>query len=408
MPILSRLGLIHGWGLTDGGWDLSERLDRLAVHADVATFLGSISASTDTVESEGQQMKQCWITYIKKKKSYKIPHWIFSRDPVCVISFLRNYLLVQYYTCMHYILDKNVRFVLVKTELTALDAFTVRSRIHFVFKFLCLVFLSVCWPWLFFIPALNSTEWNVNIITGLPVLLVFNPFTCLLLTEAITPVFSCSYINNKQSKSLSSIWLAMMYIQCTIARLPIMSFIIHNYDIMYHTFNVTFNVFVPRDWDRTKKTLGIWDVLNLMIFETQDQIRNKTKYFFFQEPELIMRKSSPVQYTQEYLQVNKCVLWTAPCVLTLFITWPVPLSENAFVQPPTHITRVRLNNFLSAFFANLFEFFFNFSFPEYLSRKLTKFRLFFANCSGKRRKSSTIFGFRSISLLVLHLFSFHF
>jgi hypothetical protein len=32
-----------------------------------------------------------------------------------------------------------------------------------------------------------------------------------------------------------------------------------------------------------------------MIFETQDQIRNKTKYFFFQEPELIMRKSSPVR-----------------------------------------------------------------------------------------------------------------
>ncbi len=102
----------------------------------------------------------------KKEKIYKIPHGIFSRDPVCVISFLRNYILVQYYTCMYYILDKNVRFVLVKTGLTALGVFTVRSRIHFVFKFLCLVFLSVCWPWFFFIPALNSTEWNVNIITG--------------------------------------------------------------------------------------------------------------------------------------------------------------------------------------------------------------------------------------------------
>ncbi len=48
------------------------------------------------------------------------------------------------YTCMYNILDKNVRFVLVKTGLTALDVFTVRSRIHFVFKFLCLVSLSVC------------------------------------------------------------------------------------------------------------------------------------------------------------------------------------------------------------------------------------------------------------------------
>ncbi len=28
---------------------------------------GSIPASSDTVESEGRQMKQCWITYIKEK-----------------------------------------------------------------------------------------------------------------------------------------------------------------------------------------------------------------------------------------------------------------------------------------------------------------------------------------------------
>ncbi len=31
-----------------------------------ATVLGSIPASSDTVESEGRQMKQSWIQYFKK------------------------------------------------------------------------------------------------------------------------------------------------------------------------------------------------------------------------------------------------------------------------------------------------------------------------------------------------------
>jgi hypothetical protein len=31
--------------------------------------LGFIPASSDTVETEGRQMKQCWMVYIKKKKS---------------------------------------------------------------------------------------------------------------------------------------------------------------------------------------------------------------------------------------------------------------------------------------------------------------------------------------------------
>ncbi len=42
-------------------WDLAEWLERLTV----VTVLGSIPASSDTVESERQQMKQCWIKYIK-------------------------------------------------------------------------------------------------------------------------------------------------------------------------------------------------------------------------------------------------------------------------------------------------------------------------------------------------------
>ncbi len=41
----------------------------LAVDAKVATVLGMISASSDTVESEGRQMKQCCITFIKKIKT---------------------------------------------------------------------------------------------------------------------------------------------------------------------------------------------------------------------------------------------------------------------------------------------------------------------------------------------------
>ncbi len=36
-----------------------ERLEGLAVNAKVATVLGSIPSSSDTVESEGRQIKQC-------------------------------------------------------------------------------------------------------------------------------------------------------------------------------------------------------------------------------------------------------------------------------------------------------------------------------------------------------------
>ncbi len=36
----------------DDGWDLADRLERLAVNAKVATVLGSIPASSDPVESE--------------------------------------------------------------------------------------------------------------------------------------------------------------------------------------------------------------------------------------------------------------------------------------------------------------------------------------------------------------------
>jgi hypothetical protein len=39
--------------------ELAEWLERLTANAVVATVLGSIPASSDTMESEGRQMKQC-------------------------------------------------------------------------------------------------------------------------------------------------------------------------------------------------------------------------------------------------------------------------------------------------------------------------------------------------------------
>ncbi len=49
-----------GWDLADSGWNLAEWLEAVchAPNVEVATVLGSIPASSDTVESEGRQMKQ--------------------------------------------------------------------------------------------------------------------------------------------------------------------------------------------------------------------------------------------------------------------------------------------------------------------------------------------------------------
>ncbi len=59
------------WMRSSRGWmrSIAEFLERLAVNAKGATVMGSIPESSDTVESEGRQMKQCWI----KKKNPKIP-----------------------------------------------------------------------------------------------------------------------------------------------------------------------------------------------------------------------------------------------------------------------------------------------------------------------------------------------
>ncbi len=50
---------------------IAKGLERPAVNAKVATVLGSIPASSDTMESEGRQMKQWWLEYIKKENSFK-------------------------------------------------------------------------------------------------------------------------------------------------------------------------------------------------------------------------------------------------------------------------------------------------------------------------------------------------
>jgi hypothetical protein len=50
-----------------------EWLERLAANAEVATVLGSIPASSDTVESEGRQIKQFGIQYIEEKNPKNSP-----------------------------------------------------------------------------------------------------------------------------------------------------------------------------------------------------------------------------------------------------------------------------------------------------------------------------------------------
>ncbi len=58
----------------------SADLERLTANAVVATVLSSTPASSDTVVSEGRQMKQCWVSYIKKEKNPKKPPFRFLVD----------------------------------------------------------------------------------------------------------------------------------------------------------------------------------------------------------------------------------------------------------------------------------------------------------------------------------------
>ncbi len=49
------------------GWSSRVQVRASDCQCQIATVLGSIPASSDTVKSEGRQIKQCWIQYMKKK-----------------------------------------------------------------------------------------------------------------------------------------------------------------------------------------------------------------------------------------------------------------------------------------------------------------------------------------------------
>ncbi len=75
------------WDLAECGWHLAEWLERLTANAKVATFLGSIPASSDTGEIEGRQTKQCWWKYFQNSpknppESSGIYLWA-ARDEAC-------------------------------------------------------------------------------------------------------------------------------------------------------------------------------------------------------------------------------------------------------------------------------------------------------------------------------------
>ncbi len=72
-----------GWDLADCKWDLTEWLERPTVNAEDATVLDSISASSNTVESEGRQMKQCWIKYIRRNPKNPPVKYVKSFSALC-------------------------------------------------------------------------------------------------------------------------------------------------------------------------------------------------------------------------------------------------------------------------------------------------------------------------------------
>ncbi len=73
-------------------------LERLTAKAPVATVLGSIPASVGTVESEGRQMKQCWILYEQKEKNppkkykeinrFKFFYFYFTKIEIVLLSII--------------------------------------------------------------------------------------------------------------------------------------------------------------------------------------------------------------------------------------------------------------------------------------------------------------------------------
>jgi hypothetical protein len=64
----------------------AEYLERLTANAKAATVLSSVPASSDTMELEGRQIKQCWIMYLKSPKNPTFKQW-WIRD---ILVRIRN------------------------------------------------------------------------------------------------------------------------------------------------------------------------------------------------------------------------------------------------------------------------------------------------------------------------------
>jgi len=63
----------------------------------------SIPASSDTVESEGRQMKQCWISYICKKNQKKPPLKFFFKSIIKVLDF--NFITKRMSELIQFLID---------------------------------------------------------------------------------------------------------------------------------------------------------------------------------------------------------------------------------------------------------------------------------------------------------------
>ncbi len=97
----------------------------------VATFLGSIPASVGTVESEGRQMKQCWILYEQKEKNHPQKIYIYKN-------------LLSYLFCSHkfHIIENYFIFEMLKKKI-----WSNFQRIIELFTQKIVTELSIIWVW---------------------------------------------------------------------------------------------------------------------------------------------------------------------------------------------------------------------------------------------------------------------
>ncbi len=102
--------------------NLVKWLERLTANAAVATVLGSIPASSDTMESEGRQIKQCWISYIKKKFIKKSP---FN---FCVDLRMREQVMCEEALCNGLTVE-NVSDVLILADLHSAEQLKAQVQI---------------------------------------------------------------------------------------------------------------------------------------------------------------------------------------------------------------------------------------------------------------------------------------